>query len=84
MHQTRKVKDKMHCPEIVTDIHVAHGSVSTDIINLIEELNSDLLVVGACGHSGVARFFLGNVTEKLLRKVPCSMMIVKNDQEVNI
>jgi nucleotide-binding universal stress UspA family protein len=37
---------------------------------------TDLLVMGSHGHSGVHRLFLGSVTERVIRKPPCTTMIV--------
>ena len=74
-------KEKMHAPGVGSKVHVVHGSTGLEITRLVEELNSDLLVVGACGHSAIMKFFLGNVTEKLLRKAPCSIMVIKNHED---
>jgi nucleotide-binding universal stress UspA family protein len=50
----------------------AHGAILT----LARELNADLLVVGSHGRSGFERLWLGSVTEKLLRKSPCPVLVV--------
>lgn len=48
------------------------------LVELAEhELDIDLLVLGARGRTGLARFLLGSVSEKVLRHAPCSVLIVR-------
>ena len=45
------------------------------IIKKAEAWNADLVVVGAQGHSALARLMLGSVSQKILNEVPCSVRI---------
>lgn len=45
------------------------GHVATD--------GTDLLVVTAQGHNAVERFLIGSVSEKVVRKAPCSVLVVR-------
>lgn len=38
---------------------------------------SDLIVVGTHGHSGVARFLLGSVASAVIRRAPCDVLAVR-------
>ena len=38
--------------------------------------------MGTVGHTGVAKFFIGNTAEKVLRQVDCSVAPVKPDTVV--
>lgn len=52
------------------------------IVDLAEhDLDVDLIVVGTQGHTGIARFLLGSVSEKILRHAPCSVLVVRPDNE---
>jgi nucleotide-binding universal stress UspA family protein len=47
------------------------------LIAAAEEHDADLLVVGAQGLSGVERFLIGSVSEKVLRHARCSVLVVR-------
>jgi len=43
----------------------------------VEAIRPDLVVVGAHGKKGVKRILLGSVSEKIARKSPVDVVIVK-------
>lgn len=46
------------------------------ILGAVEDIDPDLLVIGTHGRSGFRRLLLGSVTEKVIRRAPCPMLIV--------
>jgi nucleotide-binding universal stress UspA family protein len=52
------------------------GGVTSEIVRVAGELPADLLIMGSHGRSGFDRLLLGSVTEKMLRKAPCPVLIV--------
>ena len=46
------------------------------LIKIAEEVSADLVVVGNRGMSGVTRFVLGSVPNKVSHHCPCSVLIV--------
>jgi nucleotide-binding universal stress UspA family protein len=52
----------------------AEGDPAHEI--LAEAASADLIVMGTQGRSGVERFVLGSVAERVLRKAPCSVMTI--------
>ena len=54
------------------------GKVVRSILNLVKERGVDLLVMGATGGAGLAESLFGSVATKLLRKAPCSVLVVRN------
>jgi nucleotide-binding universal stress UspA family protein len=56
---------------------IREGSPSKEILNLAAEKKADLIVMGTAGRSGLDKFFLGSVSEKVLRSAGCSVMLVK-------
>jgi nucleotide-binding universal stress UspA family protein len=52
------------------------GDASSTVVDQALAMRADLLVMGTHGRSGFDRFFLGSVTEKVLRKAPCPVMTV--------
>jgi nucleotide-binding universal stress UspA family protein len=53
-----------------------HGSAADVISSVIKQNNTDLLVVGTRGRTGLARLVLGSVAEELLRTAECPVLTV--------
>lgn len=53
------------------------GTPSRVIINIAEDFAYDLIVIGAKGHSRLAKVLMGTTAEKVLRKTPCSLLVVR-------
>jgi nucleotide-binding universal stress UspA family protein len=52
------------------------GEPADALLGLAEELNADLLVVGNRGMTGVRRYLLGAVADRVAHHAPCSVHIV--------
>jgi nucleotide-binding universal stress UspA family protein len=61
--------------EVVT--HAREGDPARVLLQVTEEQNADLIVIGARGLTGFQRFLLGSVSSKLAHHAPCSLMIVR-------
>jgi nucleotide-binding universal stress UspA family protein len=61
------------------DKHAREGDPAQTIIDVADEQNADLIVVGARGTSGLRRFMLGSVAAKLAHHAPNSLLIVRDD-----
>lgn len=51
---------------------------------IVDELASapyDLCVIGTHGRTGLARFLLGSVAERIVRHAPCSVLTVRSDRD---
>ncbi len=57
--------------------HVRVGHAADEIVDLAYELEADLLVVGTHSRKGVKRFFVGSVTEAVVRHCPCPVLVVR-------
>lgn len=60
-----------------SELVVRDGHVSTEIINFAEEVNADLVVVGAFGLSGMGLVLFGSVAKRIAHKCRSSVMIVR-------
>jgi nucleotide-binding universal stress UspA family protein len=56
--------------------HPVCGDPSDTLITVAQKVGADLLVVGNRGMSGVKRFVLGSVPNKISHHAPCSVLIV--------
>jgi nucleotide-binding universal stress UspA family protein len=53
------------------------GNPALFVLDLAERLDIDLVVLGSHGRSGIRRFWLGSVTEKVVQLAPCPVFTVK-------
>ncbi|HEX2232103.1 MAG TPA: universal stress protein [Thermoleophilaceae bacterium] len=56
--------------------HARSGDPADAILDLAEQLDADLIVVGNKGLSGARRFLLGSVPNKVSHHAPCDVLIV--------
>lgn len=47
------------------------------LVGLAERLDVDAIVMSSHGRTGVSRWLLGSVTEKVVRAAPCSVVVVR-------
>ena len=64
---------------ITHKIEIKSGAADVEILKTIKEEHHDLLIMGTHGRSGLQRFVMGSVTEKVTREVPCSFITTRND-----
>ena len=57
--------------------HSREGDPADAILDVAEEINADLIVVGNKGMTGAKRFLLGSVPNKVSHHAPCSVIIVR-------
>jgi nucleotide-binding universal stress UspA family protein len=55
------------------------GDPADVIIQVAEEKDAELIVVGSRGLTGLQRFLLGSVSSKLSQLAPTSLMVVRDD-----
>lgn len=63
------------------DTALRTGAAAPAILDFIEERHVDLAVMATHGRSGLRRWVYGSVTEKVLRKARCAMLIVRPSEE---
>ena len=61
----------------VVETFARQGDAADAIIDVAEEQQSDLIVVGNRGMTGAKRFLLGSVPNKVSHHAPCSVLIVR-------
>ncbi|MGZ8804341.1 MAG: universal stress protein [Microbacterium sp.] len=58
------------------ETHARPGDPADALIDVAEEVGADLLVIGNRRMTGVKRFVLGSVPNKVSHHAPCSLLIV--------
>ncbi|WP_440946270.1 universal stress protein [Methanosarcina sp. T3] len=57
------------------------GHPAEEIINFAEKNGMDLIIVGSLGKSGVERFLLGSVSEKVVRNAKIPVLVVHGKKQ---
>jgi len=58
-------------------VYPRQGDPADAILDIAEELDADLIVVGNKGMTGAKRFLLGSVPNKVSHHAPCSVLIIR-------
>jgi nucleotide-binding universal stress UspA family protein len=61
---------------LTTEVVVKSGGTVRLILDVADELEADLIVLGTHGSGGFEHLVLGSVTEKVMRKAPCPVLTV--------
>ena len=64
--------------EVRTEVSV--GTPYRDLLDYVEDEGIDLVAMGTHGRSGIERYLLGSVTEKLLRTSPAPVLTVRIEE----
>jgi nucleotide-binding universal stress UspA family protein len=56
---------------------VIHGEPIAEILRLAQDEHADLLVIATRGRTGLERFFLGSVVERVIRHARCPVLVVR-------
>jgi len=56
------------------------GLPASEIVEVAQELQSDLIVLSTHGRSGLAHVLLGSTAEKVVRHAPCPVLVVREKE----
>ncbi len=62
---------------VPVDVYARQGDPADAILDVAEEVEADLIVVGNKGMTGAKRFLLGSVPNKVSHHAPCSVLIIR-------
>ncbi len=65
------------CQGLSAEAVVLEGDPVREIMRVCTEAGVDLLVVGSTGLTGLAGVLFGSVAARLVRRAPCSVMVVR-------
>jgi len=72
-----EVKTRLDGSGLEVTVHARQLSPADAIIEVAEEQNADLIVVGDRGMQAKRRFLLGSVPNRVSHHAPCSVLIIK-------
>lgn len=64
-------------PQWKVEAEARAGSPARQILKLVDEWKPDLVVLGSHGRTGLAKFFLGSVSQKVATEASCSVRIAR-------
>jgi nucleotide-binding universal stress UspA family protein len=73
----REAAEQIKEAGVEVETYARQGDPADAILDVAEEKNADLIVVGNKGMSGAKRFLLGSVPNKVSHHAPCSVMIIR-------
>ncbi len=73
----RDAADRVQEAGVEVETFSRQGDPADAILDVAEEQNADLIIVGNKGMTGAKRFLLGSVPNKVSHHAPCSVMIIR-------
>jgi len=76
----RKIEERLKAKGLKVDSHVRYGNEAEEILDHAAQKDIDCVAMTSHGRSGVKRFLLGSVAEKILRHSPKPIFLVRCTQ----
>jgi len=74
---TKKVEEMAKMADIAVTRKITEGYPAEDIIRVAKEGDMNLIVIGGIGATGLERFLLGSVADKVVRSSNIPVLVVK-------
>ena len=77
-----RLKNEPGSERLDISTEVKEGKAFVQIIKTAKKIDADLIVMGSHGRTALSHAIIGSVTERVVRKAPCHVLVVKdNDLE---
>jgi nucleotide-binding universal stress UspA family protein len=74
--EMKAVIQKLHADNIEVDYLVHSGKPEKVIVEIAEQLGTDLIVISTDGRDNVMDFIVGTITEHVINAAPCPVLVV--------
>lgn len=71
------ITEKLEMEDVDFRVETAVGKPAREVVSFAEENDVSEVVVGSHGREGVSRVLLGNVAEKVVRRAPVTVIVVR-------
>jgi len=71
------LQKKLKKAGVKADTRVAKGIPAVEIIEKARKDHFDMIIMGTHGRTGIQRFMLGSVAERVVRTAPCPVLTVR-------
>lgn len=76
----RRIADRLAEADVLIDtLAVAAEDVASTIIKTCKDQAIEVLVMATHGHSGIDRWLMGSVTQKVLQIAPCPVLVIPSN-----
>jgi len=65
--------------DVKSQTEIRYGAPDEQIIATAEKHQADVMIMGATGRTGLVRVLLGSTTRRVLERLPCSLLTVKDE-----
>lgn len=72
----RRFVDQAEGPDVPVASHLLEGHADLRILEFASQQEADLIVMASHGRTGVERFFLGSVTERVVHGTECPVYVI--------
>jgi nucleotide-binding universal stress UspA family protein len=80
-HEIVELRDRLKTSGIQAQAQVVQGPTIQKILEEAHRLPADLVVIGTHGHGALYDLVLGGVSDGVLRKSPCPVLVVSHDSK---
>ncbi len=72
-----RLSEKYVGGKLAVKYNVSAGRPFVEIIRAARDFDVDLIIIATHGHTGVEHILFGSTTEKVVRKAPCPVLVVR-------
>jgi nucleotide-binding universal stress UspA family protein len=77
VHQMRQAYEQLRAAAVAAEPVVKQGNAALQILETCRETGADLIAMTTHGHSGLSRWVLGSVAEKVLRAANVPLLVLR-------
>lgn len=74
--QLKKLARRAEAQQVPVEVVVRTGEIDREIQSMVEGSKADFIVMGTHGRRGLEKFFIGSVTERMLRQVHVPLLTI--------
>lgn len=60
---------------------VCKGQPYEEILNVASERKIDLIVIASHGETGLKKYFIGSITEKVMKEAKCPVLLIRSQEK---
>ena len=72
-----RLAEKFVGGKLAVRLHVPAGRPFVEIIRAAKDFDADMIIIATHGHTGVEHILFGSTAEKVVRKAPCPVLVVR-------
>lgn len=73
--------DEVGAADVVKLVEVRPLPPAMAMVSMLEDYKGDMIFLGTHGRRGFSRIFLGNTAERLMRRAPCPMYVIRAEEK---